>query len=197
MYSNKVFTPNQWKDRNKPSGLYSDIPNEAGQPSAIGRRRTALIAVVLVLLLLAAGAVIWWVWATPQSSPVDIQMYGLRMTEDGTQLTAGNVVLRGTRLEYRADDRPTEIKTTELVLLDGKLHSQEILLTETDGLLYGAAANESQQITYDLTIEIAPDGSWCVIRQNDLYIVCSVEENFDPLDIFVRSNFSNHITENS
>jgi len=149
---------------------------------------TSLVALVLITAITVG---IWWTQPIKSSWP-DIQMYAVRIEEDGTRHKSGQVTIRGIRYDYRDQDALPELHPSEITILE------EVFSTDTAVLYflpYGTISGlcHSSIGSYALTIDLSPDGDWCVIRKNDYglthYIVCSTTENFDPMEIFTRSIF--------
>lgn len=156
------------------------------------RKAFTLVAVLAALILISAVAVgIWWTQPMQSAFP-DLQMYAVRIEEDGTQHQRGQVAIKGTRYDYHDPDALPELHATELTILE------EVLSTDTAVLYYlpyGTISGFWPTVngSYALTIDLSPDGDWCVIRKNcfDMthFIVCSTDENFDPMEIFKTSIF--------
>ncbi len=178
------------EDVGVPRKLMSDLSPNSAEPSVMEKHKWPLLILAFVIVAAISAAVGAAIWSSPQRSPFEINMYGTRMTAEGKILTSGSVILQGERLDYRSESQVSELECTKFVLLDTEFNKSNVHFFFNEDWLIGSASKNSNQIIYSLWFEFGPDGDWCVIRQNDLYIVCSQTEDFDPMEIFANSIFA-------
>lgn len=154
------------------------------------KRPVIIISSVLIVFLVVAVAMA--IWSMPiRAASVDIDMYAVRMYEDGRLSTEGHVVIRGDRLDYRNESIASEFDAAVFTIL-GENYKSDNAVYQEDGTIHGLYHSPSG--VYFLTFELSSNEDWCVIQTNDRgsiqYFVCSRNADFDPTEIFAKSIFS-------
>ena len=158
----------------------------------LARHKWLVIGMIVTLVILVVVLAGTHIWSQPVRTDVtvDIDMYAVRMAANCTLYERSTVRLLGTRLDYRDETMDPVLEVSECQLLGKTPLLRDVkLYWSSQYMLYGLCGD------YLVTIELDPDGGWCVIQVVDYlgvtrYLACSTEENFDPVAIFESSVFA-------
>lgn len=180
------------EDVGVPRKLMSDPPHNFEEETVLRKHKWPLVLLAFLLVAAISAAIGAAVWSMPMRTPFSMNMYGVKITAEGKELTTGTVILEGERLDYRSESRVSEFQCSRLHLLDTEFDKDLVYLIFQDDWITGFAqeSRDTRYTSYTLLFDFDQDGNWCVIRQNDLYIVCSADENFDPTEILEQSIFA-------
>ena len=188
------FIPQEEVEHRK---LYSEPLSESTPANDKPRDRRMIrrfwvgIGVLAVIIVALIGVLIFCLIPTPED--VQLRMYAVQISGNGTVLNEGQFVLSGERMHYPGKLKRDVLAAEEVSILNFNFYPDRAELHFTDlsedghTLLSGFAVDEDFNAQHSLMLEISADEQWCVIEWGSKFLVCSTNENFDPNEILAQS----------
>lgn len=158
-YSNKVFSPAQFKHPEIPQGILSDIPSDAKNRFSV--RFTTPIIILTVIILIVC------IFILPLPARIDLTLPGGRIDAEGNLIQEGTIHLEGWQYNYllRQDKIKVAVEVMDLTLsaTNWQKHFYSCNLGDFRHMVQSIYVNEWNCFEV-CEISIALDESWFLIQ---------------------------------